>query len=92
MNQILHVVSDIQWGFMPELSIIIPCFNEQKGIALFIHKLQKLRPQCEVILVDGGSDDKTVQIAEPFVDLLYIHLVAEQNKCMLELKKLVVMF
>jgi rSAM/selenodomain-associated transferase 2 len=70
MHQTLHVVSDIQWGSMPELSIIIPCFNEQKGIALFIHKLQKLRPQCEVILVDGGSDDKTVQIAEPFVDLL----------------------
>jgi rSAM/selenodomain-associated transferase 2 len=55
---------------MPELSIIIPCLNEQKGIALFIHELQKLRPQCELILVDGGSADKTVQIAEPFVDHL----------------------
>jgi len=55
---------------MPELSIIIPCLNEQKGIALFIHELQKLRPQCELILVDGGSGDKTVQIAEPFVDHL----------------------
>ena len=57
-------------NFMPELSIIIPCLNEQKGIALFIHELQKLRPQCELILVDGGSGDKTVQIAEPFVDHL----------------------
>ena len=55
---------------MPELSIIIPCLNEQKGIAIFIHELQKLRPQCELILVDGGSGDKTVQIAEPFVDHL----------------------
>ena len=55
---------------MPELSIIIPCLNEQKGIAFFIHELQKLRPQCELILVDGGSGDKTVQIAEPFVDHL----------------------
>jgi len=55
---------------MAELSIIIPCLNEQKGIHFFLSRLQKLRSQCELILVDGGSEDNTVQIAEPLVDQL----------------------
>ena len=53
---------------MTELSIIIPCLNEEKGIHFFLSRLQGLRSQCELILVDGGSDDNTVQIAQPWVD------------------------
>lgn len=55
---------------MAEFSIIIPCLNEQKGIGFFLSRLQGLRPQCEIIVVDGGSVDDTVQIAKPWVDLL----------------------
>jgi rSAM/selenodomain-associated transferase 2 len=53
---------------MTELSIIIPCLNEEKGIHFFLSRLQGLRSQCELILVDGGSDDNTAQIAQPLVD------------------------
>lgn len=55
---------------MAELSIIIPCLNEAKGIHFFLSQLQGLRAQCELILVDGGSGDNTVQTAQPWVDLL----------------------
>ena len=55
---------------MAELSIIIPCLNEEAGIHFFLRRLQGLRPQCELILVDGGSNDKTVQIAGSLVDQL----------------------
>jgi len=51
-----------------EISIIIPTYNEEVGIITFLTKLQALRPQCELILVDGGSDDDTVLLAEGLVD------------------------
>lgn len=53
---------------MAEISIIIPTLNEQTGIVSFLTKLQTLRPQCELIVVDGGSDDQTVTLAAPYVD------------------------
>ncbi len=55
---------------MTEFSIIIPCLNEQQGICFFLDRLQGLRGQCEIIVVDGGSVDDTVQIATPLVDLV----------------------
>lgn len=53
---------------MAEISIIIPTLNEEVGIITFLTKLQSLRPQCELIVVDGGSHDETVKVVEPFVD------------------------
>ena len=50
------------------LSIIIPALNEEAGIMTFLNHLQALRSQCELILVDGGSDDKTLELAHPYVD------------------------
>jgi len=51
-----------------DISIVIPTFNEEVGIITFLTKLQKLRPQCELIVVDGGSDDDTSVLAESYVD------------------------
>jgi len=53
---------------MADISIIIPTLNEEVGIITFLTKLQSLRPQCELIVVDGGSDDETVVLAESYVD------------------------
>ncbi|VAX10874.1 Glycosyl transferase, family 2 [hydrothermal vent metagenome] len=53
------------------VSIIIPCLNEAGVICRLLESLQPLR--CaghEVILVDGGSTDGIVEVAEPLVDLL----------------------
>ncbi len=52
------------------VSIIIPTYNEATGIVVFLNKLQRLRPQCELILVDGGSKDDTLILAKPQVDCL----------------------
>ncbi len=51
------------------LSIIIPCLNEAEGIVATLESLQALRRRgTEVILVDGGSGDDTVAVAQPWVD------------------------
>jgi rSAM/selenodomain-associated transferase 2 len=54
-----------------KLSIIIPTLNEAAGIATALTALQALRGAgCEVIVADGGSNDRTVLIARSLCDLL----------------------
>ena len=51
------------------LSIIIPALNEGHQIATILARLQGHRSQnTEIILVDGGSRDDTVELAAPLVD------------------------
>lgn len=53
------------------LSIIIPTLNEAGVICALLEGLQPLRRQGhEIILVDGGSLDATVERARPHVDML----------------------
>ncbi|MDI1232320.1 MAG: TIGR04283 family arsenosugar biosynthesis glycosyltransferase [Methylobacter sp.] len=52
----------------PQLSIIIPVVNEAGQIALKLHALQTLRNRCQLLLVDGGSNDRSAEIAKPLVD------------------------
>ena len=51
------------------LSIVIPALNEAVNILAALTPLQTMRARgVEVILVDGGSNDQTKQIALPLVD------------------------
>lgn len=53
----------------PSLSIIIPTLNESAGIVAHLAALQVLRPQkIELVVVDGGSEDDTVGLAQPLAD------------------------
>ncbi len=50
------------------LCIVIPVLNEAEQIAVKLQALQTLRADCELLLVDGGSVDNSLAIAEPLVD------------------------
>ena len=53
----------------PALSIVVPVLNEAVGIVTTLQALAPLRERgAEVIVVDGGSDDGTVQCAVPWAD------------------------
>ena len=55
-----------------KLSIIIPVLNESKNILPTLQSLHLLNDSHhEIILVDGGSHDDTLKIAEPLVDFIY---------------------
>jgi rSAM/selenodomain-associated transferase 2 len=54
----------------PSVSIIIPTLNEAQGIVAGLQALLAViaEESVEVILADGGSTDKTVALAKPYVD------------------------
>ena len=43
------------------ISIIVPIYNEEKLIGQMLDQLRPLRKRCEIILVDGGSTDCTLE-------------------------------
>ena len=45
-----------------KFSIVIPAKNEEEGLAKFLPALRELYPEVEVIVVDDGSTDSTVQV------------------------------
>jgi len=54
---------------MKKISIIIPCYNEEDGIAKVIEgiqkeKLRKLGYRIEIIVIDNNSKDRTSEIAK----------------------------
>jgi len=51
------------------LSIIIPVLNEASQLGCLLQTLQPLRQQgCELVVVDGGSQDQSVAIARKSAD------------------------
>jgi rSAM/selenodomain-associated transferase 2 len=53
------------------ISVIVPAFNEEKSIAATLMELQCLKPE-EIIIVDGGSSDRTREICQRFGVELYL--------------------
>ncbi len=49
---------------MRKLSLVIPCYNEEKNIPLILESLAVVikRPDIEVILVDNGSMDQSAEV------------------------------
>lgn len=49
-----------------KVSVVIPCYNEEKNIPLILEKFQKTvgNEQLEIILVNNGSTDRTAAVLE----------------------------
>jgi len=52
---------------LPGLSVVLPCFNEEANVTQAVSQAldaaAQVSPRYEVIVVDDGSNDKTVQLA-----------------------------
>jgi glycosyltransferase involved in cell wall biosynthesis len=53
------------------ISVIIPTLQEQDYIGTTLSQLCKLKPPVEVVVVDGGSQDRTIEVARRYTDKVY---------------------
>ena len=56
---------------MEKISIIVPCYNEEKALPLFYEEIKNISSQMadinfEFILINDGSSDKTLEIAKEY--------------------------
>jgi rSAM/selenodomain-associated transferase 2/rSAM/selenodomain-associated transferase 1 len=53
------------------VSIVVPVLNEADRIEAALHRLRADFPDCELVVVDGGSTDGTAELAEPLVRVIH---------------------
>src|SRR6185295_377386 len=53
------------------VSVIVPTLNEERYIANTLQFISAV-PHVEIIVVDGGSTDKTVEIARHFTEFVFL--------------------
>ncbi len=62
--------------FVPPVSVIVPAYNEEKVIAGSLHSLKNLDyPSYEIVVVDDGSSDRTLEVARKFEGEFGNHLI-----------------
>jgi len=54
-----------------KVSIIIPTYQEGRYIGNLLSHLTNIDHPAEIIIVDGGSTDKTIEVAKRFTDNIY---------------------
>jgi glycosyltransferase involved in cell wall biosynthesis len=65
----------------PLVSIIIPVFNSQKHLAECIGSaIAQTWPNTEIVIVDDGSADNSLQIAEKYVGTHGVRIIRQSNK------------
>ena len=66
----------------PDLSVVVPVFNEERGIAGFMatlrERLDGLARTYEIVVVDNASTDGTVAALEPFLDGASVRLLRNE--------------
>jgi cellulose synthase/poly-beta-1,6-N-acetylglucosamine synthase-like glycosyltransferase/peptidoglycan/xylan/chitin deacetylase (PgdA/CDA1 family) len=67
-------------GFLPDVSVVIPAYNEAAGIAATIRSMatSRYRGRIEVIVVDDGSSDDTAAIAGS-LRIPYVRVISQPN-------------
>ena len=56
---------------MSKISIIIPTLDEANNLPLLLSDLLTIQEVCEIIIVDCGSEDKTIDIAKIYGSKVY---------------------
>ena len=51
---------------MPSYSVIVPAFNEERGLAAVLSELVRVCQDSEIVVVNDGSTDSTEQVARGF--------------------------
>lgn len=70
---------DGQW---PSVGVIVPCYNAEKWVARAIQSaLDQKYPNCEIIVVNDGSTDKSLEIIKAFGNKIKIESGPNRGGC-----------
>ncbi len=64
--------------FFPKVSVVVPCYNEEKRISAFFKYLLASnydKKKIEVVLVDDGSTDNTVKLVTSFAKEIKLKII-----------------
>jgi poly-beta-1,6 N-acetyl-D-glucosamine synthase len=77
----IDVVTSPVLSGTPLVSIIVPCFNEAAGIENCIRSIEEtFYPNIEVIIVDDGSTDETLEICQLMaLQVSNLHILQQPN-------------
>lgn len=64
---------------MPYLSIILPCLNEAASLKTLLPRLRALYPEAELVVVNDGSSDDSVEIATQAGAVVITHPYTQGN-------------
>lgn len=70
-------------GYRPKVSVIIPVYNEEKHIAATVASVLNAKypkDKIEVIIVNDGSTDRTLQMISSFPDIKIINFAQNKGK------------
>lgn len=66
----------------PAVTILVPCYNEERTLALTVDSLLELdypKDKLHIIIIDDGSKDNTWQVAKLYADNSQIKLIQKEN-------------
>ncbi|MCS6862398.1 MAG: glycosyltransferase family 2 protein, partial [Abditibacteriales bacterium] len=71
------------YDITPEVSVVVPMYNEEESIADTVHQLRdalnRLTEDWEIVLVNDGSTDRTYEVAaEVAQDIPEVRIVSYQ--------------
>ena len=73
---------DISPAKYPTVTIIVPCWNEEKTVSKTVHSILNLdypKNKLKIMVVDDGSTDNTWQIIQKFKSNPQIELYTKNN-------------
>jgi len=53
------------------ISVVIPTFREGRYLAKVLSRVAEIKPPIEIVVVDSGSQDNTIEIAKQFTHKVY---------------------
>lgn len=54
-----------------KISIIVPVYNEETTIEALLSQLRSIKDKCEILIVDGGSTDRTLEYIDADFKVLH---------------------